>query len=223
MAPTVTADRFAEGMTFDEYVAYIGTPENLQRESGGGPRINHSADLREAFENSRLTADPEAALKWLVAQPNGPARMLAISEEFSSDCRRDVPTFARVAAVTGMELRIFTRDGQKFSDASVPSLEDAPDSNADIMAQFLNYKNGRTWQSIPVCAFFTKDMEYLYHYTEQPAIYDKDRLAQNSDAPLHGDREFAELLSSPFFRIWTSAVVDEIISALHRRAVLGAL
>jgi len=30
----VTAERFARGMTFDEYVAYAGTPENLAREAG---------------------------------------------------------------------------------------------------------------------------------------------------------------------------------------------
>ena len=27
----VTAARFAKGMTFDEYVKYVGTPENLAR------------------------------------------------------------------------------------------------------------------------------------------------------------------------------------------------
>jgi hypothetical protein len=142
--------------------------------------------------------------------------------------------FARMAAVTGMELRIFTRDGQKFSKANVPSLADAPDSNADIMAEFLNHKNGQTWQSIPVCAFYTRDLEYLYHFVEYPAIYDKDRLVvQNIRAPKPGespeetraraDREFMELQDSPFFRIWASATVDEIISALHRKAVLGVV
>ncbi len=206
-------------MTFDQYVAFIGTPENLRRESGMGPRLDFSGALRATFEKSRLTEDQEAALRWLVARPNGPAKMLVISEEFSSDCRRDLPTFARMAAECSMELRIFTRDGQKFSAASRPTLNDAPDS----MAEFLNHKDGGTWQSIPVCAFFTSEMEYLYHFTEYPAIYHKDRLAQNDDAPLHGEREFAELLNSPFYRIWTSATVDEIISALHRKAVLSAV
>src|SRR5689334_1420907 len=102
-------------MTFDEYVHYIGTPENLQREAGGGSRIDRSAFFRAAFDSARLSADQAAALKWLIARPHGPARMLAISEDWSSDCRRDVPTFARMAAETGMELRIFNRDGQKFS------------------------------------------------------------------------------------------------------------
>src|SRR6478672_5845772 len=105
-------------MTFDEYVSYIGTPENLQREGSGGPRIDRSAFFRAAFDNARLTAAQAAALKWLVAQPHGPARMLAISEDWSSDCRRDVPSFARIAAESGMELRIFNRDGQKFSAAT---------------------------------------------------------------------------------------------------------
>ena len=234
MPSAVTPQRFAQGMTFNEYVAFVGTPENLQRESGGGPRVDQSGFFREAFEKSRLTGDQEAALKWLTARTNGPAKMLVLSEDWSSDCRRDVPTFARMAAVTGMELRIFNRDGKKFSDASVPSLVDAPDSNADIMAEFLNHKNGRTWQSIPVCVFYTRDLEYLYHFTEYPAIYDKDRLVmQNIRAAKPGEtreetsaranREFNELLRSPFFRIWASATVDEIISALHRKVVLGAV
>jgi Thioredoxin len=222
-------------MTFDEYVTSIGTPENLGREgSGGAPRRDYSQFFREAFERSRLTDAQEQALQWLVAQAHGPAKMLVISEDWSSDCRRDVPTFGRIAAATGMELRIFTRDGQKFSTANVPSLADAPDSNADLMAEFLNQKHGKTWQSIPVCAFYTRDLRYLYHFTEYPAIYDKDRVVvQNIRAPKPGEspeqtrarseREFGEMLSSPFFRVWACATVDEIVSALHRKAVLGVV
>lgn len=219
--PSVTPERYAMGMTFDEYVEFVATPENLRREAGGGPRIDHSGDLRRAFEQRSLTDDQTEALRWLIAQPRGPAKMLAISEEYSSDCRRDIPTFARIASVTGMELRIFTRDGQTFYDDSLPPQMQPPDSNGDLMAQFMNRKEGRDWPSIPVCAFFTQDFEYLYHYSEYPAIYHKDRLAQNEDAPLHDEPEFSALLESPFYRIWTSAAVDEIVSALHRIAVLG--
>lgn len=220
-------------MTFDEYVAFMATPENLRREgSGGAPRVDRSDFFRQALAQARLTPDQVAALQWITSQPNGPARMLVISEEWSSDCRRDVPTFARMAQVSGMELRIFTRDGQKFSAANVPSLAEAPDSNADLMAEFLNHKNGQTFQSIPVCAFFTRDMDYLYHFTEYPRIYDKDRLVmQHIRAPRSGesleetrvraDREFGDLMDSPFWRIWTSATVDEILSALQRRILLG--
>jgi hypothetical protein len=222
----VTRERFMQGMTFDEYVSYVGTPENLQREgSGGAPRVDRGAFLRSAFERSRLTDDQLAALKWLVAQPNGPANMLVISEEWSSDCRRDVPTFARMAAETGMQLRIFTRDGPRFSQ---------PEANADLMEQFLNHKRGETFQSIPVCAFYTAAMEHLYTFIEYAAIYDKDRVVQQhirapragesaDQARQRSDREFADLLESPFWRIWTSATVDEIVSALHRKLVLGVV
>ncbi|MBV8720483.1 MAG: thioredoxin family protein [Chloroflexi bacterium] len=233
-SPTVSPERFAQGMTFEQYVAYLSTPQNLQRESTSGLRVDRSAFFRDAFAQSQLSTHQAAALRWLTAQPNPPARMLAISEDWSSDCRRDIPTFARMADVGGLELRIFDRDGQKFSAENVPSRDTAPDSNADLMAQFLNHKNGQTFQSIPVCAFFTKEMEYLYHFTEYPAIYDKDRVVmQHIRAPRpnetpeqtrsRADREFGELVDSPFWRIWTSATVDEILSALHRKAVLGVV
>jgi thiol-disulfide isomerase/thioredoxin len=235
MPSAVTPERFAQGMTFDQYVVYIGTPENLARESGTGPpRRDFSAFFRDRFEQFQLTDPQAAALKWLMAQPNAPAKMLVISEDWSSDCRRDVPVFARIAAAAGMELRIFSRDGHHFSRANVPSLADAPDSSADIMAEFLNQKNGQTWQSIPVCVFFTDNLEYVYHFTEYPAIYDKDRVVnENIRAPRPGespeetrtrvDRDFGALQQSPFFALWASATVDEIISALHRKAVLGVV
>jgi hypothetical protein len=225
MPNDITATDFASGMTFDEYVAFIGSPENLQRGANAGPRVDYSGYFRDAFARARLTADQEAALKWLVAQPGGPARMVVISEEWSSDCRRDVPMFARIAAATGMELRIFPRDGQQY---------DVPASQPDIMAPYLNRKNGGAYRSIPICAFYRADFTFLYQFTEYAAIYDKDRVVQqNIRAPRPGEspdetraraeREFGALQAMPFWRIWTSAAVDEIISALHRKLVLGVV
>jgi len=88
----VTSERFASGMTFDQYVTYVGTPENLKREgSGGRPRSDMSANLRAGYAAARLDDAQTAAIKWLASRPNGPAKVLVISEEWSSDCRRDVP------------------------------------------------------------------------------------------------------------------------------------
>lgn len=137
MTNVVTPERYASGMTFDEYVQYIGTPENLARDSAGGPRLDYSAFFREAFEKLRLTGDQEAALKWLVAQPNGPARM-----------------------------------------------------HVDrVVAQLRQAKPG-----------------------ESP-----------EQAQARSGREYPALQASEFFRIWASAAVDEIISALHRRLLLGTV
>ena len=228
----VTPERLASGRTFEQYLAYVGSPENLKREgSGGAARRDFSAQIRAWYETTRLSEAQTAAWKWVASQPGGPAKILVISEDWSSDCRRDVPMLARLCEAANLELRIFNRDGQRFGRSQQPSLADAPDSNADLMAEFLNAKNGQTWQSIPVAVFYTKDLAYLYHYVEYPAIYHKDRVrghlvaARPGETPAEtrerGDREFMALQQSPFFRIWAAAAVDEIISALHERLTVG--
>jgi len=228
----VTPERFAKGMTFEQYLRFIATPENLKREgTQGTARRDWSAHLRETYEATRLHPTQVEALKWLAAQPGGPTKMLVIAEEWSSDCRRDISMFARMAEAAPFELRFFPRDGQRFSASARPTLTEAPDSNADIMAEFLNDKNGQTWQSIPVAIFYTRDLRYLYHYVEFPAIYHKDavtgkiRAARQGETPEQarerGNREFMALQGSPFFTIWACAGVDEMISALHERLLLG--
>jgi Thioredoxin len=230
----VTPERFSSGMTFAKYVKYIGTPDNLKREgSGGAPRRDWTEFFRKAYERARPSDAQSTAIKWLASQPNGPAKVLVISEEWSSDCRRDVPMLARLAETGGLELRIFRRDGQRFSKSQRPSLAEEPESNADLMAEFLNEKNGQTWQSIPVAAFYTRDLQYLYHYVEYPAIYHKDRVVGHLRAPKPGEtpeqtaergtRDFFALQDSPFFQIWACAGIDEILSALHERLVVGSL
>jgi hypothetical protein len=230
----VTPERYASGMSFDEYLRYVASPENLGREGStdGEPRRDWSGWMRDWYHSLRLSDAQTAAVRWLAAQPNGPRRILVISEEWSSDCRRDLPMLKRLAEAGGLELRVFRRDGQRFGRSHRPSLAEVPDSNADIMAEFLNEKKGQTWQSIPVAVFYTTDLRYLYHYVEYPKIYDKDRLVYGHiRAPRAGetpettrtrvDHEFGALQVSPFFRIWASAAVDEILSALHERLILG--
>jgi hypothetical protein len=228
----VTAERFAKGMTFDQYVAYTASPENLAREaSPGGAGRGFSEFLRRAYDAVRLSDAQQAAWRWLVAQPGGPARVLAISEEWSSDCRRDVPLAARVAADAGLELRIFPRDGQRFGAASEPDPEASP--NADLMAQFLNRRGGQSFQSIPVIVFYTRDMTELYRYVEFPAVYHKDRLVGAVRAPRPGEaaeqarergrRDFAAMLDSPFFQVWRDAAQAEWLSLLYERLRVGSL
>ena len=228
----VTAERFAKGMTFEQYAAFVGTPDNLKREgSFNRPRKDYSGFLRKAYESARPSDAQEGGLKWLAAQPGGPARVLVISEDWSSDCRRDVPVIARLADVAGWELRIFTRDGQRISSAPAPDPGEQP--NADLMAQFLKRRDGQTFQSIPVAAFYTRDFQHLYTYTEFPAIYRKDRVVGAIRAPRPGEskeqamerglRDFFAFQESPFFRVWASAAADEIISMLHERLRVGSL
>jgi thiol-disulfide isomerase/thioredoxin len=228
----VTPERFAKGMTFEQYVAHAGTPENLKREGTmGGKRADQSGFLRERYQKTRLSDAQAAMIKWLAAQPGGPARLLVISEDWSSDCRRDVPALARLAEAGGLELRIFDRDGQRFSKSARPTLAEAPDSNADLMAEFLNQRDGQTFQSIPVAVFFDRDFRELYRYIEFPACYHKDRIRGHQTTPRAGEtteqteararQAFMAMLASPMFDVWGDAAVGEILSLLYERVTVG--
>ncbi len=71
--PAVTPERFARGMTFDEYVRYVATPENLAREAWGGyfpdsgsiptARKDQSAVFRERYERVRPSPSQVAAIR----------------------------------------------------------------------------------------------------------------------------------------------------------------
>jgi hypothetical protein len=238
----VTAARFARGMTFDQYVQWAGSAENLAREafssyhpdagSIGGPRRDNSAVFRERYARLRLADHQAAAITWLAAQPGGPANILVISEDWSSDCRRDVPMLARLAEAGGLALRIFNRDGRRILWQRRPDPAAAPDANWDLMLEFMNAKDGGEWASLPAVGVYTKDFQLLCRYLEYPSMYHKDPIRSRQqaarpgeskeDAHARGMREFAALQASPFFDLWASAMVDEILSALHRKLLLGS-
>jgi hypothetical protein len=238
----ITAERFAKGRTFDEYVTYVGSPENLAREafggvyhadggSTGGPRRDNSAIFRDRYAKAALTDRQAAAIKWLAAQPNGPAKILVISEDWSSDCRRDLPYLARLAEAGGLELRIFNRDGKKILGQRRPDPVAYPDANHDLMLQFLNKKDGGEWASLPVVVVYTKDFKELHRYLEYPSMYRKDWIRARQNTPKPGEnaeqakeragKDFAALQASPFFDVWAGACIDEILSGVHEKVALG--
>jgi hypothetical protein len=238
----VTPERFATGRTFDEYLAYTGSAENLAREAFGSyfpdggskpaPRKDNSAVFRERYARARLSEHQAAAIKWLAAQPGGPAKILVISEDWSSDCRRDVPWIARLAEAGGLELRIFNRDGKRILGTRRPDPAAAPDANHDIMLEFLNAKDGGEWASLPVVVIYARDLRELHRYIEYPAIYHKDPIRARQQAARPGEsaeqarergmREFGAMQASPFFDVWASAGIDEILSALYEKRLLGS-
>jgi hypothetical protein len=230
----MTPDRFAKGMTFDEYVTFAGSPENLGREGFDirrfrlvRPRVDWSGFLRDRHAKAQLSDDQTAAIQWLAAQPGGPAKILVIAEDWSSDCRRDVPYLARLAEAGGLELRLFLRDGDTMLRKGQP--DRTAGGNADLVLEYANEKNGQKFATVPVAVFFTKDFVELYRYVEYPAIYHKDRVIGHLRAPRAGEteeqtnarggRDIATLLDSPFFDVWARAGIAEILSALHERLV----
>ena len=237
----VTAERFARGMTFDEYVKYIGSAENLAREafgsyfpdsgSMGAARKDNSGVLRERYAKVRLSDQQVAAITWLAAQPNGPAKILVISEDWSSDCRRDVPVLARLAEAGGLEIRIFNRDGKKILAQRRPDPAKFPDGNHDLMLEFMNTKNGGEWASLPVVVFYTRDFRELHRYIEYPAIYRKDYIRGHQQAVRPGETSaqakerdagvFLAMQRSPFFDVWAAAGIDEMLAAMFEKLTLA--
>jgi hypothetical protein len=222
-------------MTFPQYLDYIGTPENLARESGwwlGKARKDLSGIIRPWYERLRLTAAQADAIRWLAAQPGGPAKILVISEEWSSDCRRDVCILARLAEAGGLELRIFNRDGEKLGEG--PRADPAESPNADLVNAFLYERNGQTFQSIPVAVIYTADFVELHRHIERPTLYrrHRDRIVPAMQAPRPGEAreetwarfmgDWRALQRGPFFPLWASATADEILSALYERLIVGA-
>jgi len=80
---------------------------------------------------------------------------------------------------------------------------------------------------VPVVVIYTKDFRELHRYIEFPAIYHKDYIRGYMQAARSGEtkeqarerdrREFLELQGSPFFGIWASAGIDEILSAVYEK------
>jgi thiol-disulfide isomerase/thioredoxin len=128
----VTPERFAAGKTYAEYRASFTEYGDLYDENYAGTQVSEQ-DAKE--------------LRDLVARPDGPAKVLVITENWCPDCYREAPVMARVAEAAGMELRVVERDQHK-----------------DIMAEFK--KNGE-FDSIPVFVFYTKDHRYITHFIER--------------------------------------------------------
>lgn len=91
----VTPERFASGMTYDEYMN----------------RITRNRDQFQAnYDGTPLTEEDVRRFKEIMARPNAPAKVLALAEDWCPDVFRGLPVMARIAEATGMELRIFPRD-----------------------------------------------------------------------------------------------------------------
>ena len=188
----VTRERFAQGQPYDEWIK--GIDRNLER-------------FQENYEGTHISDEDAAALKALVARPNGPARCLALGGSWCPDVFRVGSVMARIAEVSGMELRVFFRD-----------------QNNDIMAEFL--KHGEH-ESIPTLVFYTKEHEYIAHWIERPAKANEEMSKlQELTAPLRNaditpeEREkhikaYVEFQQGPIWAGWRDAAVSEIRQLLE--------
>jgi hypothetical protein len=131
----VTPERFESGMTWASYFN-----EKVQR---------NKQKFQYNYDETTLSEDDTTAFKKLAAAANGPARVLALGEDWCPDVFRGLPVLVRIAEASGMDLRVFPRD-----------------DNLDIMNEFLNHGDA---QSIPTFVFYTANHRYIAHWIERPA------------------------------------------------------
>jgi hypothetical protein len=190
----VTPERFARGLTYEQWMAAID--RNQER-------------FVENYEGTKVSEEDAAALRKLVARPNGPAKCLALGEAWCPDVFRGLPVLARIAEASGMELRAFFRD-----------------QNKDIMAEFLNHGEH---ESIPTVVFYTKDHRYIAHWIERPKLADEEMpQLRELTAPLRNadispeERQkhiqaYIEFQNGPVWGGWRDATVREIRALLEER------
>jgi hypothetical protein len=182
----VTADRFDTGMTWEQYLEHI--------------RRNREK-FEYNFSETALTDDDAEAFRSLAAAEDGPAKVLALGEDWCPDVFRGLPVMARIAEAAGMELRVFPRD-----------------DNLDIMDEFLNHGEH---QSIPVFVFYTKGHRYIGHWIERPAKANEE--LGGIMAQIQGkEREEARALyndfqTGPVWGSWREATVRELRELLHEK------
>jgi len=132
----ITPVRFEQGLTFANFLAQAAV--NVDK-------------FQQNYQSAPLTPEDVAFFKRAASMPKGLAKILAIAEAWCGDVYRELPTLARIAEATGMELRVFLRD-----------------ENPDIMDEFLS-NEGKS-RAIPVFVFYTADMQYITHFTERAEI-----------------------------------------------------
>jgi thiol-disulfide isomerase/thioredoxin len=191
----VTAERFAQGLTYRQFI------DQLDR---------NQARFQENYDGTTVSPEDAAALKALVAKPNGPAKMVVIGESWCPDVFRGAPVMERIAEASGIEARYFFRD-----------------QNKDMMAEFL--KDGE-YESIPVAVFYTKDMDYIAHWIERPELayreikeklgpmYAKLRKPDMTDEEREeAKRENIAFQNGPIWGNWRQESIREIIALLSAK------
>ena len=184
----VTPQRFEQGYSYEEYLSQIKV-NKLRFEQYFGEFDPEEGEV-ERFRN-------------LTQRARGPAKVLAIGEDWCPDVYRGLPTMAKLADSAGVEVRVFPRD-----------------SNLDVMNEFL--KEGK-YQSIPVFVFYTEGLDYICHWIERPEVADREseeiEASIREEKPGLDDRQFGierRKRVSQRFPSWQEATVREINEMLER-------
>ena len=184
----VTPQKFAEGFSYEEYLSQI--------------KVN-KLRFEQYYDEFELDEGELERFRALTQRSGGPAKVLALGEDWCPDVYRGLPTMAKLAESVGVEVRVFPRD-----------------SNLDVMNEFL--KEGK-YQSIPVFVFYTDGLDYICHWIERPEVADRESEEIESsirrENPDIDDRQFGverRKRVSIRFPAWQQATVREMNDMLEQ-------
>jgi len=169
---------------------------------------------RELFEdnykNLTISDEQAKALKDLAARPDGPHHLVVIGEDWCPDVYRGAGIAQRIAETMGIEMRFFERD-----------------QNKDMIAE---YRHHGEFESIPVAVFYAKDMEYIAHWSERPALANEQMRTELRDMYIRlrkpdktdQEREAAKqetiaFQNGPIWGGWRHETVREVIELLRSK------
>jgi thiol-disulfide isomerase/thioredoxin len=181
---------------FDSGLKYDAWMKHIQRNI---PKFEFN------YAQTTIQADTVAALKALSERDGAPTRVLVLGEDWCPDVFRGLPVLQRLAEAADWDLRAFPRD-----------------ENLDIMGEFL--KHGEH-QSIPTAVFYTKDHDYIAHWSERPAKADAEmgevgKLFEDLDEEKDRKemrRRYDEFQQGPIWGSWRDATIEEITTLLQEK------
>lgn len=188
MTTVMSPARYAQGLSYKEFLAQAKV--NLDR-------------FEQYYQTANVGPDDAAFFKKVVKMPNGAPKMAVLAEDWCPDVFRGLPQLAKIAEVSGMEMKVFPRD-----------------ANLDLMNEFLNKGE---FQSIPTVMFYTADMKYLGHWIERAALAYAEQArareqvaAEMPDAPPADRNRETGRLTLPRWPAWQQAQVTELRQLLQK-------
>jgi len=190
----VTAQRFAQGLRYADYVA------SLER---------NQTRFNENFDGTTVSDEDTAALRALVERPAGPKKLLLIGEDWCPDVFRGAPVFARIAEAAGMDMRVFPRDQHK--DIMALFLNGGEFESIPVAVFYTDdMKYIAHWIERPALANQQMhELAPMYARMRKP-----DKTPEEAEA---AKREYIAFQNGPIWGGWRQETIKEIIRLLQEK------
>ncbi len=185
----VTPERFAAGMTWEQWMAHI------QRNV---PKFQYN------YDETAISAKNAARLKALAKKPNAPAKMLVLGEDWCPDVFRGLPVLQRIAEAAGLEARHFPRD-------------DNPDIMSEFLNhgehQSIPVAVFYTADDKYIAHWIERPAKAQAELGEIQKLF--EGLDREKDAP-EMRRRYNEFQEGPMWASWREATIEEITVLLEK-------